>query len=357
MKNWKVFSAVSLSLAIALVGCQSAPSASESSVAETAAASEASTMETSETGVMQKEGALTVVAASDSIYDFATMIGGDKVQVVDLIEGLQEAHDWEPTPKLLGQVNEADLLLVSGAGMESWLPDVQKSLTGKVEVKDMSEGVKLMEGAAHTHDHDHDDHDKDDHDDHDDHDKDDHDHDHEHAAGGVDPHYWLGVHEAEKMAENVYHAIAKADPTNEKLYTDNWMKLKEKFQTLQKDYETKLGKNSGKTVIVPHEAFAYFFKDAGLKQLGLEGMLADGDPTAATIKNIVDVAKKDGIKTVFYEGYDDDKEEKAIASEIGGTTAPIYTLEMISPEDRQAGENYFTLMEKNIDAIAQSFAK
>ncbi len=337
----------SLGLAIALTACgtSKAPAESSQSAAEVESVSVAEDQQ-----APAKEQALTIYASTDSIYDFVSMIGEGRVQVIDLMEGEGDAHHWEPTPQLLSGLNSADLFLVSGAGLESWLPDVQEQLTGGVKVVDMSAGVELKASTGeeeHEHEHEEEAHESGE--------EAHEEHEHEHEHGATDPHYWLSPKAASIQAKNVFDALVAADPEGKSVYEANYAKVQDKFKTLIADYETRLKPYEGKSVIVPHEAFAYMFDEAHLQQVGIEGMLAEGQPDAQRVSQIVDLAKKDGIKTVFYEGYDDPKEAEAIAQEIGAATAPLYTLEAESKEDRAKGENYFTFMEKNLDAIIQSF--
>lgn len=337
--------AISLSLLVALSACNNTPK--EEKNGNDTSEGMVSTMSSDSTE--KTKAALRVIASTDAIYDFTKLIGQDRVEVVDLIEGDADAHHWEPTPKLLMQINEADLFLLNGAGLEGWLPDVQASLTGKVKSVDLSDGVALRKGEE---DHDHEDAD---HDDSDQGDADHDDADHDHHHGEFDPHYWLSPQAAARQAKNIYDALVAADPDGKEVYDTNYKALQDKFEALERDYAEKLKPYSGRSVIVPHEAFGYLFDAYGLKQIGLEGMLADGQPSAKKIAEIVDLAKKEGIKTVFYEAYGDDKEAESVAAEIGAKTAPLYTLEAESKEDRAKGENYFTFMQKNLEALVDSF--
>ena len=65
------------------------------------------------------------------IYDFAVKIGGDRAQVTNMVPSGTEPHDWEPAATDLKNLEEADLFLYSGAGMEHWVEDVLKSLDNK----------------------------------------------------------------------------------------------------------------------------------------------------------------------------------------------------------------------------------
>lgn len=353
--NKKIVS-LSLAMGLLLTACNAGGNASSGEVSSEAAVSEMSekTTETAETSAEAKEQALVVYASTDPIYDFAQMIGGVRVQVVDLMEGEGDAHNWEPTPQLLADLSNADLFLLSGAKLEYWLDDVQNAISGDVQIKDMSEEVELIVNEE-DHDHEHEEHEEGEHEEHEEHEENEDEHGHVHHHTGVDPHYWLNPKDAEIQAKNVYQALVEADPEGKTVYDEGYAKVQEEFAKLTKAYDEQLKPYAGRSVIVPHEAFAYLFNEYGLTQVGIEGVLAEGQPDAQQVAQIVDLAKQDNIQTVFYEGYGDPSQAEAIAKEIGANTAPLYTLEAESKEDRAKGANYFTFMMQNLDALVASF--
>ncbi len=306
-------------------------------------------------GTTTAEGKLKIYASTDPLYDFAREIGGDRVEVTDLMPGLTDAHHWEPTPQVIAALNESDLLLINGANFELWLDGAKDSLGKNLQIADMSKDVDLIraEGVdSDHHDHDHDA-------DHHDHDNDHHDHDHEHPHGhfhgGIDPHYWLSPKQAKEAAEQVRDTFIEKDPAGKDYYKANYDALEKKLDALEKEYDNKLDPYKGRTILVPHEAFAYLCRDYDLKQIGIEGVLADGEPNAARVKEIVDLAKKEGIQVVFSEAGEDDKLPQQIAKEIGATVKPLSTIESVTEEQRKAGDDYISIMQKNLDAILSSF--
>lgn len=383
--------------AVLLAGCGAGKDNKSSetpaqSVSESASASQSESASAS-SGDKVEQKKLRVYASTDPIYDFAKIIGGDHIDLHDLMPGQVDAHHWEPTPKDIAALNESDLLLINGANFEMWLDGTKDSLGKNLQIVNTGEKVDLIkvDHADEDHDHDHEhadgdhehkdgdhehsdaDHDHKDGDhehkdaDHEhkdgDHDHEhadaDHDHDHEHAHGhfhgGVDPHYWLDPAEALKQAEAIYEALAKADPANAETYKKNFEGLKAQLVQLDEDYKKELAPYKGRAILVPHEAFGYLCRAFDLKQIGIEGLLADGDPSAARLKEIIDTAKKDGIKVVFYEAGEDSKIAEQIAKEIGAKVMPFNTLESITDEQRAKGENYITIMRANLEALLASF--
>lgn len=119
MKNLKEFlvfclsTALSLSL-LAACGKPQTPMAGAETPAEPSSAA--------------SEGSLRVMASFYPMYDFAQKIGGDKVTVTNMVPAGTEPHDWEPSPSDIVALEQADVFVYSGAGMEHWVEDVLASL-------------------------------------------------------------------------------------------------------------------------------------------------------------------------------------------------------------------------------------
>lgn len=285
------------------------------------------------------------------LANFTREILGDHGQVHVLIEGDPDAHHWEPSSGLMVDLSKSQGLIYSGAGLEAWLDKLKENLPETVKLLDSSKGVDLIkttETEEADHDHDHEDEKAESREDKD------HDHEDEHAHhhhGQYDPHIWLSPKNARIQSRNIANYLMELDPAHKEDYTKNLEKLDKKLEALDEKYTKELAPFSGKTIVVPHQAFGYLCRDYALKQVSIQGLLADGQPDAKKLAEIVDQAKKDGRKAIFRDAYGDDAMSKSLAEEIGGKVYPLYTLESISPEDQKAGADYFLLMEKNLESL------
>lgn len=288
-----------------------------------------------------------VVYTSFYPIEFATKeIVKDKMDVKSVIPAGVEVHDWEPSLKDIQELKDSSLVLINGLELESWVEDA-KNVVDDDKIVDLSDGIDLIKAEEDDHDH-----------------EDEHDHDHEeeeghghhhHHHGEFDPHVWLSLRNFQIVSKNIYEAVSNADPENKEFYEKNFEELKNKLDELDKKYTGEFEKNKGKHIIVPHEAFGYMARDYGLVQIPIENLTSDSEPDLKTIANIVDTAKNEDIKTVFYEGEDSGKVPQTIAKEIGGKAMPIHTLEFITDEQEKNGENYLTMMEDNFKNILESF--
>ena len=299
-----------------------------------------------------KAEGLNVVTTTYILRDLTEEIAGDKATVTCLIPKGQGVHGFEPSPRDMNQVNEADLFIYNGAGLESFTDRLKETAEGDATFVEASEGIELLKGGHHHHhdedaDHDHD-HDAADHDH--DHDAADHDHDHDaaehdHEHEGMDPHVWMAPENAEEMAENICEALSAKDPDNAAYYKANYEKLSEKFDALDDSFENVLAKAKHKDIVVSHEAYGYLAKEYGLNQIPIEGINSESEPDPKAMKAIVDEMKAKGIKTVFTEPNEDDKIAQTVASEAGAEVKEL------DPMEYESDKNYFERMESNLKIL------
>ena len=130
MKKKSVFMGmIAISALVWMTGC--AGRAVESSDIETEQEEKDGSGET-ETDVISIDGdKLKVMASFYPMYDFAQKIGGDRVEVTNMVPAGTEPHDWEPAASDIKKLEEADIFIYNGAGMEHWAADVLTSLDNK----------------------------------------------------------------------------------------------------------------------------------------------------------------------------------------------------------------------------------
>ena len=284
------------------------------------------------------------------MYDFTSKIAGDKVDVINLVPSGTEPHDWEPSTEDIANLEKADMIIYNGAGMEHWVDDVTKSLSNKdIVLVEASEGIDLMEGHHH----------------HDDEGEEAHDHEseeaHEHEGEdadehehGLDPHVWTSIKNAKKEMENIKNALVKADAANAEYYEANFKMYSEKFDELDKKYETEIAKLPNKNIVVSHEAFGYLCKEYGLTQVGIEGLSPDSEPNPKRMAEIVEFVKENNVKVIFFEELVSPKVAESVAKETGATTDVLNPIEGLTEEQLKEGNDYISIMEQNLNSIVKA---
>lgn len=283
-----------------------------------------------------EDGKLKVMASFYPVYDFAVKVGGDKVTVTNMVPAGTEPHDWEPDTRDITNLEEADVFVYSGAGMEHWVDDVLESLDNKKLITaEASDGITLMEG----------------HEDEEEESKEEDDH------GEFDPHVWLAPENAKKEMENIKNALAEADPENKEYYEENYKTYAEKFDELDNKFKETLSPIPDKVIVVSHEAFGYLCDAYGIAQMGIEGLSPDSEPDPKRMAEVIDFVKDNQVKTIFFEELVSPKVAETIAKETGAKTEVLNPLEGLSDEEINAGEDYFSVMEKNLEVIKEALKK
>lgn len=321
--------------------------------------------------VEKKEG-LKVYASVYPMYDFAKKIAGDKLDVEMLMPQGTEPHGWEPDTDTIKNLENADMLIYNGAGLEDWTDKVIDSLSNKnLKVVEASEGVELIKSS---HDHEDEDHDQD----HEateenhnhnheveennhnheavenNHNHEAHEEDHEHEGhhhGPMDPHVWISPKNAKIEMENIKNALVELDKENADYYESNYEKYAKMLDELDAKYSEKLSALPNKTIVVSHEAYGYLCKDYGLNQLGIKGVNAETEPDAKKMAEIINYVKENKITTIFTEELIDPKVSKIIADETGCVVKVLSPIEGLSEEQIKNKEDYFSIMEENLENL------
>ena len=293
------------------------------------------------------ERKLNVMASFYPMYDFATKVGGDKVEVTNMVPAGTEPHDWEPAATDIKNLEEADVFIYNGAGMEHWTEDVLDALDNKdLKVVEASRGLTLLEGKEEDEEET-----EDSSSDSDASDESTSEEDSTDSEITYDPHVWLNPLNAKAEMENIKNAFVEADLDNKDYYEQNYETYAEKFDQLDKEYKDGLSNTKSKDLITSHEAFGYLCQAYGLNQVGIEGLSPDSEPDASRMNEIIKFAKENNVKTIFFEELVSPKVSETIADEIGAKTAVLNPLEGLTDDEISAGEDYFSVMESNLKTI------
>lgn len=281
------------------------------------------------------EGKVNVVTTIYPIYEFTKEIGGDEVNVINLLPTGVEPHDWTPKSQDIINTSKAQLFLYNGAGLEGWAPSFLKGLNKDTKVKpvETSKGIQLIDSEGddgHGHG-----------------EEDDHGH-------HVDPHTWVSPKSALVMAANIHQSLVEVDPEHAAYYDERYAGLKEKLEKLDESFTSQLSGLPKHEIVVSHQAFGYLARDYNLEQYAIMGLSPDAEPRAQDLVNLTKTVKEKGIRYIFFEELVSDKLAKTLASETGVETLVLNPVEGLTKEQEQQGDTYFTLMEKNLQNLTKA---
>ncbi|WP_042190497.1 metal ABC transporter solute-binding protein, Zn/Mn family [Paenibacillus sp. FSL H7-0737] len=294
------------------------------------------------------EGKVNVVTTFYPIYEFTREIGGDDINAINLLPVGVEPHDWTPRSQDIVNTSKAQLFLYNGAGLEGWVPNFLKGLdsSSKVEAVEVSKGVNLImtdEDDGHDHGGSGEE----------DHHEDDADHNSHSSEDSLhtDPHTWVSPKSAIIMARNIKESLQSVDPEHKDGYEERYNKLAERLQALDSKFEQELTKLPNHKIVVSHQAFAYLARDYKLEQHAIMGLSPDAEPRGQDLVNLAKMVKEEKIQYIFFEELVSDKLAKTLAAEAGVSTMVLNPVEGLTAEQEKNGDNYFTLMEKNLQNL------
>ena len=303
-----------------------------------------------------KEETLNVYTTVYPLQYFTEVIGGEHVSVQSIYPAGANEHTFEPTQKDMMNLADADVFFYIGLGLEGFVENVQKTLANEnVALVATADGISeedLHISTGHTHaeaistheehDHSHEGHEheateEENHEDHDD--------------GAHDSHVWLSPVLSKQLAAVVKDTLIEKLPEQEATFTANYDQLVKDLDALHANFEAMAAETTNKTFFVSHAAFGYIAGHYGFNQVPVAGLNSQSEPSQKELTAIVDLAKKQGIEHIFFEQNVSSNLTAVIQKEIGAETLTLHNLSVLTNEDINNNETYFTLMKKNIEAL------
>ena len=263
-----------------------------------------------------------LVATTLPVYEFTTRLcQGTGLTVTRLItENVSCLHDYTLQVQQMLAVESASAVIISGAGLESFLEDV---LDGAENIIDASQGISLIEEASH----------------------DEHTHGHSHSHD-EDPHIWLSPVLAKSMAENICHALSLLYPEHTARFSNNLKALHSDLDALQAYGLEALQELLCRELITFHDGFAYLAESFGLTILEAVEEESGSEASAAQLKHLIQLAQQHQISAIFTEINGAASAADIIAAE---THLPVFALDMA-----MSGDSYFTAMYHNINTLKEA---
>ena len=97
-----------------------------------------------------------------------------------------------------------------------------------------------------------------------------------------------------------------------------------------------------------HDAFGYLAREYGFSIIPISGISPDEEPSPKDLARITDLVRSKGLQYIFFEPMVSLKLSETVAREVGATTLVLNPLESLTPNELQSGEQYYSVMEKNL---------
>ncbi len=250
-----------------------------------------------------------VAATIAPLGEFVRAVGGEKVEVTIVVPPGAEPHTFEPTPSMMMDVAKANLYVMNGAGLEFWM---SKLLAANKEmlIIDSSRNISLLRESCDE----------------------------------IDPHVWISMRNAAVQVNNICSGLIAVDSANKDYYVKNRDDYLQKLHSLDEELSHTFASKKSRVFIVHHPAWTYFSRDYNLSQVPL--MENEKEPGPKYLGEVIDLARKNNITTIFVEPEYNPKTAEVIAREMN---ASIVTLDPLA-------ENYLANIAYAGREIAKSLA-
>jgi zinc transport system substrate-binding protein len=252
------------------------------------------------------ESRLTVAITIPPLAEFVEAIGGEMVEVLIMVPSGASPHTYEPTLRQLSRLSRADLYIMVGSGLEfeRLLTERLRSVNPSLPLIDASEGIDPIRD---------------------------------------DPHVWLSPRCAMIIVENTYKALVELDAEHADYYEKNKDQYLKRLRELESKFVEVLSRARIKKILVYHPAWGYLCRDYDLEQLSIE---REGkEPSPKWIEQLVEEAKRSGIKVLLSSPHSNPGGVKAIAEELGAEVIEI------DPLAQDYIENMYRVLEALEEAL------
>lgn len=276
-------------------------------------------------------GQLKVVATTTQIGDFVREVGGDAVDVDQILQPNTDAHEYEPRPSdVVGAVG-ADLVFASGDDLDPWIDQVVSESGSDASVVDLGATVPIKlpgetSGAE---------------------------------ASRYDAHWWHDPRNVEAAVEGIRDSLLDAEPSEAAQFRRNAEAYLAKLRALDRGIARCMDSvpAAERKLVTDHDAFGYFAKRYGITVVGavIPSQTTQAQPSAKDVSELVDRIEREGVKAVFPESSVSPKLAETIADQTGASSDQTLYGDTLGPED-STGATYLQMEAANADAMAQGFS-
>lgn len=267
-----------------------------------------------------------IAATTLPVWDFTSRLCQDTPLAVTRLvtEQVSCLHDYSLNVRQVKAAEAAQVVVISGAGLEDFLDD----LLLDVPTIDASQGISLLHSdEAHEEEEHH-------------HEEDGHHHE-------EDPHIWLSPENAQVMAQNICDGLSRQYPDYEDTFRANLEDLLSQLEALQSYGEEQLSGLQCRELIPFHDGFSYFAQAFHLTILESVEEESGSEASAKDLIHLTELVRDHNLPAIFTEVSGSDSAAQVIARETG---CKVYALDMA-----MSGDSYFEAMYHNIDTIREAF--
>jgi zinc/manganese transport system substrate-binding protein len=273
---------------------------------------------------------LAVVATTTQIGDWARAVGGDRVDVSQILRPNTDAHDYEPRPTDVRDTARAKVVFVNGDRLDHWMDEVVKESGGDPTVVDLSKGLPVRLAGERDGE----------------------------EASRYDPHWWNDPRNAEAAVDEIRDALIRADPDGRAAYR----RAAAAYQTRLRALDSGMARcfaavpAGERKLVSDHDAFNYLVARYGIDYIGavIPSQTTQAQPSAGEVADLVSLIRREHVKAVFPESSVNPRLAEAIARRTGARSdLELYGDSLGSKGSK--GDTYLRMERANADAMVRGF--
>jgi ABC-type Zn uptake system ZnuABC Zn-binding protein ZnuA len=271
-------------------------------------------------------GKVDVVATTTQIGDWVQQVGGDAVEVHQVLKPSTDPHEYELRPADVEAAAGADVVFESGDGLDPWTGELVDKAGGSPEVVDLSSAVAHPLAAADD---------------------------------KPDPHWWHDPHNVEVAVSTIRAALVRAAPNERKLFERNARRYETELALTDRLISScvKQIPRTERKLVTDHDAFGYFARRYGLKVIGalIPSRTTAAQPSAGELADLVDLIRRERVRAVFAEKDVSPKLAEAVARETGASADLKLYSDTLGPRSSD-GATYLNMEDANARTIVRGLS-
>ncbi|HEY6771567.1 MAG TPA: zinc ABC transporter substrate-binding protein [Solirubrobacterales bacterium] len=275
-------------------------------------------------------GKLSVVATTTQIGDFVRSVGGNAVDVHQILAPNTDPHDYEPRPDDVTTTADAKLVFENGDELDAWMGKVVDDSGSDAKEVDLgaSVPVKLPGESSGP------------------------------EASQYDPHWWHDPRNAEAAVRQIATRLSDADPAERATFEANAAAYEKELMVLDTGIQQCVGSvpAANRKLVTDHDAFGYFANRYGIQVVGavIPSQTTQAQPNAQDVSNLADLVRQEGVRAIFPESSLSPKLAETIASETGASSDHTLYGDTLGP-DGSEGSTYVGMEAANANAMVEGF--
>lgn len=279
------------------------------------------------------DGGTSAVATTTQVADFVRNVGGERVDVHQILQPSSDPHEYEPRPSDAQAVASAHVVFRSGGDVDEWMDDVIENAGGDAAQLTLIDDVRTRAGG--------------------------HAHGEDHAGEEIDPHWWQDPRNAERAVKAIRDQLVAADPDGRVAYERNASRYLAKLARLDRETAACIDKLAPdeRSVVTTHDALGYYADRYGLEVIGavIPSLSTQAQPSAKDVQQLVDQIRATAVRAIFPESSINPKLEQAVARESGAETGAALWADALGPKG-SSGATYLESIAANTQAIVSGLS-